>query len=441
MNATTTAEIETERVSLVDTAWLHMDAPTNLMMVGSLSVFDAPLDHDLLMTTLEQRLLVHPRFREHIQQSLVGPPSWALDPLFDLGAHVHRISLPAPGGDAELRVFIGDQMSSPLDMSRPLWDAHIIENYRGGSVLLTRIHHSIGDGTALVRVLLGLTEPTAAASLEPPHRARAAKHPGGHFGLEHLDPRHAVHDVAQLGAHLYTLARLTTLWPDPGTSLRGDLVRSKRVAWTAPFPLDALRPLRAESGYTLNDILVAAVSGALRTHLRKGGGPVPPSIRAMVPVDMRPAADDGGELGNQFGLVFLDMPVGLARQRDRLEAVHAAMDTARHSAQPAVAFEILGALGAVPRALQRQALRFFGTKGTAVVTNVRGPAEHLYMAGRRLSNLVFFVPQTAMLGIGVSIMTYAGNIQVGVIADAGLVPAPGEIALDVTRELRRFAKS
>ena len=440
MNATTTAELDAERVSLVDTAWLHMDMPTNLMMVGSLAIFDAPLDRDQLLTALEQRLLVHPRFREHIRESLVGPPNWVVDPMFDLEAHVHRISLPAPGGDAELRVFIGDQMSSPLDMSRPLWDAHLIENYRGGSVLLTRIHHSIADGTALVRVLLGLTETTAAASLNPPHRTKPVKRSGGHFGLDHLDPRHTVHDVAQLGAHLYTLVRLTTLWPDATTSLRGDLVRGKRVAWTAPFPLDDLRALRSETGYTVNDILVTAVTGALRTHLRKGGGSVPPHIRAMVPVDMRPSVDDGG-LGNQFGLVFLDMPVGLARRRDRLDAVHAAMDMARHSAQPSVAFEVLGALGAVPKALQRQVVRFFGTKGTAVVTNVRGPAEHLYLVGRRLSNLVFFVPQTAMLGIGVSIMTYAGNIQVGVIADAGLVPAPGEIAMDVTRELRRLTSN
>ena len=94
-----------------------------------------------------------------------------------------------------------------------------------------------------------------------------------------------------------------------------------------------------------------------------------------------------------------------------------------------------------PPAVQRQAVRFFGSKGTAVVTNVRGPGERLYLAGSKLRGLTFFVPQSAMLGIGISIMTYAGQIQMGVIADSGLVPDPVAIARDITRELRRLVKS
>jgi len=124
----------------------------------------------------------------------------------------------------------------------------------------------------------------------------------------------------------------------------------------------------------------------------------------------------------------------------RLEAVHQGMDSARHSPQPAVAMEVLGALGLVPAAVQRQAVRFFGTKGTAVVTNVRGPGEPLYLAGSRVRSMTFFVPQSAMLGLGISIMTYAGQIQMGVIADSGLVPDTVAIARDMTRELRRLIK-
>src|ERR1035437_5735476 len=161
--------------------------------------------------------------------------------------------------------------------------------------------------------------------------------------------------------------------------------------------------------------------------------------RALVPVDMRPQ-DDDGRLGNQFGLVFLDMPVGMPGRRQRLDSVHAMMQLARHSPQPSVAFEVLGALGLVPQAIQRQVVRFFGAKGTAVVTNVRGPARRLYLAGERLVNLTFFVPQSAMLGIGISVMTYAGDIQVGVIADAGLVPEPAAIARDITAELRALVR-
>jgi diacylglycerol O-acyltransferase / wax synthase len=439
MNASTLERYKPKRLSMVDNAWLHMEMPTNLMMVGSLVFYDAPLDREQLLTTLRQRLLNHPRFVQRIEPSPLGPPRWVPDKMFDLNAHVHSVALPAPGGDAELRTLVGDLMSSPLDMSRPLWDAHLIENYHDGGLMLTRIHHCIADGTALIHVLLGLTATTAAASLHAPHHPTQSIEGGAGFHLPSLDPRHAVEGIVELGAHAYTLARLTALWPDSSTTLRGDLVRTKQVAWTQPFPLESLRTLRKASGYTVNDILVTAVTGALRTYIRKHDAEVPEHIRALVPVDMRASTSDG-TAGNQFGLVFLDMPVGLARRRDRLTAVHERMEAARHSPQPSVTFEVIGALGLVPQTVRRLVTRFFGSKGTAVVTNVRGPENELYFAGRKLRHMTFFVPQSAMLGVGISIMTYAGEIQMGVIADAGLVPDPLAITHDITEELRELIK-
>ncbi len=423
----------------MDTAWLHMESPTNLMMVGSLSFFETPVDRDRILTTFRNRLLPQGRFVERIENSPFGPPRWVPDHLFDLDAHIHSVALPAAGGDAELRTFVGDLMSSPLDMKRPLWDAHLVDNYKGGTVLITRIHHCIADGTALMRVLLGLTATTAEGSLRAPRPDAPASNGNGTWRLPSVDPGAVMAGLTQLGAQAYTLLRLVSLWPDSSTPLRGDLTRTKRVAWTEPLPLESLRPLREASGFTVNDILVAAVTGALRTAIRKRGADVPDRIRALVPVDLRPPTD--GHLGNQFGLVFLDLPVGFANRMSRLDAVHQGMDAARNSPQPAVAMEVLGALGLVPAAVQRQAVRFFGSKGTAVVTNVRGPGERLYLAGSKLRGLTFFVPQSAMLGIGISIMTYAGQIQMGVIADSGLVPDPVAIARDITRELRRLVKS
>ncbi len=435
MKTVTAEAAQPERLSLVDTAWLHMEMPTNLMMVGSVAVFATTLDRVELLTALQRRLLVHPRFLERIEHSLAGPPRWVADETFDLEAHVHRVALPRPGGDAELRALLSDLMSHPLDMTRPLWDAHLVEGYGDGCVLFTRIHHCIADGTALTRVLLELTATTAEQSLHAPRHRPEHVHHGRDLTLPSLDPRHAVRSVVDAGAHAYTLMRLSALWPDASTPLRGKLVRSKKVAWTEPFGLERLRGLREATGYTVNDVLVAAVTGALRRHISRRHGEVPQHIRALVPVDMRPDSADG-KLGNQFGLVFVDMPVGTANRRERLQQVHAGMDAARHSPQPSVAFEVLGALGLTPQMLQRQVVRFFGSKGTAVVTNVRGPKEQLYLAGRKLDRLVFFVPQSAGLGIGISIMTYAGQIQMGVIADAGLIPDPEPITHDIATELR-----
>ena len=432
--------VRPERLSLVDTAWLHMEMPTNLMMVGGVTFFDGHLDRARLLTTLRQRLLVHPRFVERIEPALVGPPRWVADPDFNLEGHVRQITLPDPAGDTELRELLGDLMSHPLDMSRPLWDMHLIEGHGGGTALFTRFHHCIGDGTALIQVLLGLTEATAEESLRAPRRRASHRHDGEGLHLPSIDPMRAIRGVAVLGAHAYTLARMTALWPDASTPLRGALVRSKKVAWTDPFELEGLRGLRAATGCTVNDILVAAMTGGLRAHLRKRRGPIPEHIRALVPVDMRPDPADG-RLGNQFGLVFLDMPVGIADRRARLEEVHARMDAARHSPMPSVALEVLGALGLTPQLLQRQVVRFFGSKGTAVVTNVRGPSQPLYMAGSRMDRMVFFVPQSAHLGIGISIMSYAGHVQMGVIADAGLVRDPRSITRDISTELRLLTRA
>lgn len=426
-----------ERLSLVDTAWLHMEMPTNLMMVGSIAFFDEPIDRERLATTLRRRLLVHPRFLERIDTTPLRGPRWVPDQAFNLDDHMHRVALPAPGGDAELRELLSDLMSHPLDMERPLWDTYIIEGYGAGSVMFTRIHHSVADGTALIQVLLGLTGATAEESLRAPRRRPRREHDQQGLRLPSLDPRTYVRGMVQGGAQLYTLARLTALFPDSRTPLRGTLVRSKRVAWTDPFPLSRLKALRQATGCTVNDVMLTAVTGALRAHIRRRQEIVPEHIRALVPVDMRPDPTDN-KLGNQFGLVFLDMPVGISNRQERLAAVHERMAAARHSPQPSVAFEVLGALGLTPQMLQRQVVRFFGSKGTAVVTNVRGPAEQLYLAGHKLRRLTFFVPQSAGLGMGISIFTYAGQIEMGVIADSGLVPEPTAIARDITTELRRL---
>jgi WS/DGAT/MGAT family acyltransferase len=427
-----------EGFSLVDTAWLHMEMPTNLMMVGGVAFFAVPLDERRVMTAVGRRLLPsHPRFTWRVQPSPLGLPRWVEDPMFDLAGHVSRVVLPAPGGDAELRALLGDLMSRPLDMGRPLWDMHVIHGYRNGGVLLTRIHHCVADGTALVRVLRSLTAASAEASLRPVRgqRPSAPRHAG--IGLPDLDPGRALGRAAAAAAHVYTLGRLAALWPDPSTPLRGPLTVRKGIAWTDPHPVAELRPVRRWTGCTVNDVLVAAAAGSLRRNLLRRRVPIPPRLRALVPVDLR--RDPGDDrLGNQFGLVFLDLPVGVAEPIGRLTEVHRRMEEARRSLQPSVTMEVLGVLGLVPHPLQRQVIRFFGAKATVVVTNVRGPADSLYLAGERLSNLLFFVPQSAGLGLGISIMSYAGNLQIGVIADSGLVPNPDTIARDLNAELRRL---
>lgn len=428
-----------EMLSLVDAAWLHMEMPTNLMMIGGVMTFDAPIDIERVMTVIQRRLITRARFRQRIVQPPVGPPWWAPDGTFDVHHHVHHVALPNPGGDDELRSLASDLMSQSLDMSRPLWDMHLVDNYRGGSAIITRLHHCIGDGTALTQVLLDLTDTTADAPVtrRPTHEPRSGRLPSLGGIAAALRPSALMREGVQAAAQAYTLARLTLLLPDPGSALKGTLGRQKRVAWTEPVSVEALRPLRHATGATVNDILVSAVTGALRNHIRggeRGRGHVPDRLRALVPVDIRADAKDG-KMGNHFGLVFLDLPVGISDPMARLDEVHNRMEHARRSPEPSVAFEVLGALGLSPQQLQRFVVWFFGIKGTAVVTNVRGPAEPRYFAGQRIRTNVFFVPQSARLALGISIYSYAGEIRVGVISDAGLIGDPSSLTDRVIREV------
>jgi diacylglycerol O-acyltransferase len=423
----------------IDHAWLRSETPDNLMVVGSICFFDEPVSFPDVVAAFEKRLLVHPRFTQRVDSRLPNLPRWVDAEDWDPTAHIHRIALPAPGGDAELRNLVSDLMSQPLDLTRPLWDTHLVEGYGPGSALVTRIHHTVGDGTALVRVLLGLTAPDAATSL------RAARDRGPLLGARQplpspsVSPQGAVDLLREAGIHLLTLARVSALSPDASTPLRGPLRRRKNVAWTDPYPLDSLRSLRQATGATVNDVLLTAVTGALRRHLLRRHAEVPPSIRAVVPVDLRRVGDD--HLGNQFGMVFLELPVGVAERMERLQTIHERMLTQRQSALPAVTMEVLGAAGLAPRAVEQLLLRFFGSKATAVVTNVRGPAEERFLAGRRLRRLTFFVPQSAKLGLGISLFSYAGQLEVGIIADSGLLPDPTAVTREVISELRLLAKA
>ena len=155
-----------ETMSNVDTAWLQMDRPTNLMMIASFMTFDEPIDYERLLATIERRLLIFDRFRQRVVPPRIpfGNYAWEDDPHFDIRAHVHRAALPAPGDKAALQAMMSDIISTPLDRSRPLWHYYLLDGYKGGSVIACRLHHSIADGIALMRVLLSMTDLTPAVS-------------------------------------------------------------------------------------------------------------------------------------------------------------------------------------------------------------------------------------------------------------------------------------
>src|SRR5206468_10885765 len=184
------------------------------------------------------------------------------------------------------------------------------------------------------------------------------------------------------------------------------------------------------------DVLIAAATGALRRYLEKRGEPTTGlAIRASVPVNLRPL-DEAHRLGNSFGLVFLTLPVGIVDPVRRLRAIKKEMDELKRSPEALVAYGLLNLMGLAPVEVEKLGLRFFGSKATAVLTNVPGPREALYLAGRKLEQVMFWVPQSGRLGLGISILSYAGGVMLGVATDEGLVPDPERIVAEFEKELR-----
>jgi hypothetical protein len=157
-------------------------------------------------------------------------------------------------------------------------------------------------------------------------------------------------------------------------------------------------------------------------------------LRAVVPVNLRPESEIV-KLGNRFGLVFLALPVGIEDHGERLQELKRRMDAIKNSSEPMVIYALLNAVGLAGPEVEKIALQIFGSKATGVMTNVPGPRKEIYLAGKAMRSMMFWVPQSAKLGLGVSILSYAGQVRLGVATDAGLVPDPDTIIADFQEEM------
>jgi WS/DGAT/MGAT family acyltransferase len=228
--------------------------------------------------------------------------------------------------------------------------------------------------------------------------------------------------------------------PDPATAFKGKLGRRKRAAWSSPIPLDGFKLIGKAFDATVNDVLVTTATGALRRYLEHHGETTTGiAIRASVPVNLRPL-DQAHKLGNSFGLVFLTLPIGIADPVRRLKAIKKEMDELKRSPEALIAYAVLNVLGLTPVEVEKLGLRFFGSKATAVLTNVPGPREPLYLAGRKVDSVMFWVPQSGRLGLGISILSYAGGVMLGVATDEGLVPDPERIVAEFEREFKALRR-
>jgi diacylglycerol O-acyltransferase len=452
-----------EQLPNADAAWLHMDRDTNPMVVNSVIWFDAPLDWERVKEVVQLRLLgPFPRFSRRIAEPLGRPPRFEDDPEFDLDRHMHRRALPAPGDQGTLRELVSDLITSPLDHTLPLWQCYLIEGFGGGCAVLFRIHHCIADGIALGRVLLSLTDDDPEAGPAPAFAPAAPHGSGGlagvlgpalsatrkvagavvHEGMETIvHPQHIAGIAGAAARDAGTLAKLLGSPADTPTTFKRPLHGTRRVAWSEPFPLQRVKRAGRRAGCTINDMLVAAVTGALRSSLLELGD-APEELHIMVPFNLRPLDQPlPRTLGNDFSLILLGLPLGIEDRARRLQEVKWRMDAIKRSHEGPISYGILSALGRTPPAVEDLMIGFFTDKASAVVTNVPGPREQVYLAGTPVRGVLVWAPCSGSIGMTVSIFSYAGKVTVGFMTDTALIADPQPLVAAFEAELRALTRA
>jgi WS/DGAT/MGAT family acyltransferase len=453
----------------VDAAWFHMDGPVNLAIMTGLILTREPLDFERVRAIYRARLPQFERFSQRVVERgfPIAKPHWQDVPDFNIDLHLHHRALPAPHDEAALRALVSDLASIPLDHAQPLWQVHVVDNVAGGSALVMRVHHCIADGTGMMAVIGKLFDTEAGAPVIPTDAdATPAQAQADEYGL--LAPAlqtirqtarsalamagsavHAVthprHTLAQAGSVLQGAGMLVgelLKTDDPPSPLKGEFGQQKRVAWSETVPIKDVKAIGGRFGAKVNDVLVAAMAGALRTYLKGRDVEVNhTSLRAMVPVDLRPPAQ-AGLLGNAFGLVILELPVGAARPAQRLARTKAAMDALKRSPEALATLLLFDIFGRGPKTLQDLSNHWFGSKCSLVLTNVAGPRETLYLAGVPIDRMMAWAPHPGEeLGMTLSILSYRGHAALTVIGDARLVPDPEAITDLFHREFEALKRA
>jgi diacylglycerol O-acyltransferase / wax synthase len=455
-----------DRLTALDSSFLHLeDNQPAHMHVASVTIFDgeAP-DYDDFVEGIKARLHLVPRYRQKLAfvPFAQGRPVWVDDPTFNICYHVRATALPPPGGEEQLRALAGRVFSQRLDRDKPLWEVWLVEGLEGDRfALLSKVHHSLVDGVSgadLMTVLFDMS-PDPAPAAEPaetwqprplPSRSELLAEALLERATEPAEiartlraafrgPRQFARNTVEAAGGVGALAR-GTLRPAPSSPYNGDIGPHRRFTWVR-VRLGDVKAIKNSLGGTVNDVVLATVTGALRRHLHGRGVTTQDlTLRAMVPVSVRSDLEQGA-LGNRVAAMMAPLPVWCENPTVRLDVVGDAMRNLKSSGQ-AVGAEVLTRIGGfAPPTIMAQAARI-GSRQRAfnlVVTNVPGPQFPLYIQGSELLDVFPMVPLAMNQRLGIALMSYNGALNFGLIGDYDTMPDLEDVAHHIAEALEELA--
>jgi len=458
-----------ERLRPRDLAFLELETPSTPRHNATVEVFDpgdpaAPggtFDYDRFVALILDRISFVPRYRQRVQEvpGQLANPVWVDDDHFDIGYHVRRSALPRPGSTDQLRELVSRIVSRPLDRARPLWEIYFVEGLTDGRVaLLYKTHQALVDGVETVDLGQVLLDKDPEVKLlggdewHPHRRPSNAVLLAGALRDNLLQPDTAL-DTARhaLGSALHAadrmasgagkvVAGLTGRRPDRGNALSGELSQQRRVVGVETELAD-YRKIRDKHGGTVNDVILATLTGALRTwlmtHTESMGGLR--QIQAMVPVSVIDRELEANSLGSQIAPHFVTLPIAEASPVVRLHQVSYSFQAYKDTGRAVAANRLAGIAGFAPTTFHAIGSRVAAAEVRRdfqlSITNVPGPQSPLYAAGARMLRTFPIPPLLPNQTLAIGVTSYDGQVFYGITADRDLVPDADVLGQCVTEAL------
>lgn len=447
-----------DRLSALDASFLYAEEPGAPQHVGTVMVFEGPIDYPRLHRHLAGRIAFVPRYRKRVTQvpGRLANPVWTDDPRFELGFHVRRSALPRPGSTDQLRELVARVHPRELDRSRPLWELYVVEGLEGDRfALISKAHHALVDGINGLDLAQVVLDSSPDVSEAPPDAWRPGPQPSaldlvtGAVLEAAQRPAAAVSTLRRRAADLQhaasraagSLGRLAVVSRAPGSPLDVELSQQRLFA-VADHKLSDYRAVARRHGRprpgavasvtpTVNDVVLAVLAGAMRTWLQARGLPVSPTtrMRALVPLSVRgsDAPDDDTltidevSYGTSVDGQLVDLPVGEVNPVMRLHQVAYQLSPHREGGRAIAARDLAELAGFAPPTLHSLGVRVAGGLSrryfNLLVTNVPGPQQAMYCAGARLAETYPVIPLSQGHALAVGITSYDGRVFVGFNAD------------------------